>query len=209
MQGSLSTLSLEPRRQPRPGNVPVTCIGMSAGGLEPLKMIFRELPAESGMAFIVVHHIRNVPTLLPEILKACTHMPVELALAGRIVQPNHVYVLPSGKEVTLADSFFSVRSRSKPRGFSNVLTVLLESVAKSSHQSVAVVLSGVDADGAAALRAFRQHGGIVIAQEPDSAERPGMPAAAIHTGVVDHVLPPKSIPGRLEEIAREFSSFSR
>src|SRR5262252_9124557 len=71
--------------------------------------------------------------------------------------------------------FFSVRSQSKPRGFSNVLTVLLESVAKSSHQWVAVVLSGVDADGAAALRAFRQHGGIVIAQEPDSAERPGMP----------------------------------
>jgi len=106
-------------------------------------------------------------------------------------------------------TLFSVRSQSKPRGFSNVLTVLLESVAKSSHQCVAVVLSGVDADGAAALRAFRQHGGIVIAQEPDSAERPGMPAAAIHTGVVDHVLPPKSIPGRLEEIAREFSSFSR
>ena len=85
MGGSVSTPTFKPRRQPRAGNIPVTCIGMSAGGLEPLKMIFRELPAESGMAFIVVHHIRNVPTLLPEILKACTHMPVELASAGRIV----------------------------------------------------------------------------------------------------------------------------
>src|SRR5215468_5107294 len=136
MQGSLSTLSLEPRRQPRPGNVPVTCIGMSAGGLEPLKMIFRELPAESGMAFIVVHHIRNVPTLLPEILTACTDMPVELASTGRMLQPNHVYVLPSGKEVSLADSFFFVRSQSKPNGFSNVLTVLLHSLTKGNHRCV-------------------------------------------------------------------------
>jgi len=208
MEGSASILTFESRRQPRPGNVPVTCIGMSAGGIEPLKTIFRKLPAESGMAFVILHHIRTVPTLLPEILSGCTDMPVELASGGRIVQPNHVYVLPSGKEVTLADSFFSVRSRSKLRGFSNVLTVLLESLSRSNHRSVAVILSGIDADGSAALREFRQHGGIVIAQEPDSAEHPGMPAAAIHTGVVDHVLPPTAIAGRIAEIAREFRSFS-
>jgi len=124
------------------------------------------------------------------------------------VRPNHVYVLPSGKEVTLADSFFSVRSQSKPTGFSNVLTLLIDSLAKSNHRSVAVVLSGIDADGAAALREFRQHGGIVIAQKPDTAERPGMPVAAIHTGVVDHILRPKAIAGRLEEIAREFGTVS-
>src|SRR5215831_9779034 len=72
MEGSAATLSLVSYCQPRPGNVPVTCIGMSTGGIESLKTIFRELPAKSGMAFVVVHHIRNVPTLLPEILSACT-----------------------------------------------------------------------------------------------------------------------------------------
>jgi two-component system, chemotaxis family, protein-glutamate methylesterase/glutaminase len=208
MQGSVSALSLESNRQPRPGNIPVTCIGMSAGGMEPLKTIFRELPAESGMAFVVVHHIRKVPTLLPEILSTCTPMPVQLASGGLVVRPNHVYVLPSGTEVTLADSFFSVRSQSKHKGFSNVFTLLLKSLAKSNHRSVAVILSGVDADGAGALREFREHGGIVIAQEPDTAERPGMPTAAIRTGVVDDVLPPAAIAGRLEEIAQEFGSFS-
>jgi len=181
---------------------------MSAGGLEALKMIFRDLPADSGMAFVVVHHIRKVPTLLPEILSGCTPMPVQLASGGLVVHPNHVYVLPSGREVTLADSFFSVRSQSKPQGFSNVLTVLLESFAKSIHRSVAVILSGVDADGAAALKEFRRNGGIVIVQKPDTAERPGMPVAAILTGVVDHVLPPTAIAGRIEEIAREFNGFS-
>src|SRR5262249_47900823 len=124
---------------------------MSTGGIEPLKTIFRELPAKSGMAFVVVHHIRNVPTLLPEILSACTPMPVRLASGGLVVRPNHVYVLASGKQVTLADSFFSVRSQSKPKGFSNVLTVL-RSLAKSNHRSIAVILSGVDADGLPPLK---------------------------------------------------------
>src|SRR5215467_5324 len=208
MEGAVSTLTLEPRRRQRPANVPVTCIGMSAGGLEPLKTIFRGLSAETGIAFVVLHHLRNAPTRLPEILSSCTAMPVQLASGGLLVRPNHVYVLPSGTEVALADSFFSVRSQSKPKGFSNVLTVLLGSLAKSNHRSVAVILSGVDADGAAALREFREHGDIVIVQEPDTAERPGMPIAAIHTGVVDNVLPPAAIAGRIEEIAREFSIFS-
>ena len=179
---------------------------MSTGGIESLKPIFRALPAISGMAFVVVHHIRNVPTLLPEILSACTPMPVQLASGGLVVRPNHVYVLPSGKEVTLADSFFSVRSQSKPKGFSTVLTVLLKSLAESNHRSIAVILS--DADGAAALREFAGCGGIVIAQAPDTAERSGMPLAAILTGAVDHVLPPEAIAGQLERIAREFNRSS-
>jgi len=135
-------------------------------------------------------------------------MPVHLATGGHILRPNHVYVLPSARELTLADSFLTLRVQSKPTGFSNVLTILLKSLTKSSHRSIAVILSGVDADGAAALKEFRQRGGIVIAQQPDTAERPGMPVAAIQTGVVDYVLPPEAIPGHLEEIAREFSAFS-
>ena len=186
--------------------VPVTCIGMSAGGIEPLKTIFRRLPADTGMAFVVLHHLRNVPTRLPEILSTCTRMPVELASGGLIVLPNHVYVLPSARELTLTDSFLALRFQSKPTGFSNVLTILLTSLTESSHRRVAVILSGIDADGAVALREFRQQGGVVIAQKPDTAERPGMPAAAIQTGAVDHVLAPEAIAGRLAEIAREFST---
>jgi len=135
-------------------------------------------------------------------------MPVHLATGGHIVRPNHVYVLPSARELTLADSFLALRFQSKPKGLSNVLTILLKSLTKSRHRSVTVILSGVDADGAAALKEFRQHGGIVIAQEPHTAERPGMPIAAIETGAVDYVLRPEAIPSQLEEIAREFSTLS-
>src|SRR5262245_12462044 len=107
---------------------------MSAGGIEPLKTIFRGLPADTGMAFVVLHHLRKVPTRLPEILSACTKMPVQLASGGLIVLPNHVYVLPSARELTVADSFLALRFQSKPTGFSNVLTILLASLTKSSHR---------------------------------------------------------------------------
>lgn len=206
MQASTAISSANSQRPQQLKTVPVTCIGMSAGGIEPLKTIFRGLPADTGMAFVVLHHLRNVPTLLPEILSTCTRMPVQLASGGLIVLPNHVYVLPSARELTLADSFLALRFQSKPTGFPNVLTILLQSLTRSSHRGVAVILFGVDADGAAALREFRQHGGIVIAQEPDTAERPGMPVAAIRTGVVDYVLPPEGIARQLDEIASELSS---
>jgi two-component system CheB/CheR fusion protein len=102
----------------------------------------------------------------------------------------------------------ALRLQSKLTGFSNVFTILLESLAKSNHRSVAVVLSGIDSDGAAALAEFREHGGIVIAQEPYTALYPGMPFAAIQTGVVDYVLPPEAIAIKIEEIARKFKERS-
>jgi len=143
--------------------------------------------------------------MLPEILSTCTDMPLELAVSGQMIRRNHIYVLPSGKDITLADGFFSLRPNTKNVGFSNVLTLFLQSLATSQHPGVAIILSGVDADGAASLKAFRQRGGITIAQEPKTAGQAEMPEAAILTGVVDHVLPPEAIAGQLERIARGFN----
>ena len=166
---STKTLTAVCRQASSP--IPVVCVGLSSGGLKPLKMIFRNLSSKTGMAFVVVHHIHNVPTMLPEILSACTHMPVMLVAGGQLARPNHVYVLPSGRDIALADGFFSLRPRTKRTGFSNVLTLFLQSLANSQHPGVAVILSGVDADGATALRAFREHGGMTIAQEPGTNRR--------------------------------------
>ena len=88
--------------------IPVVCIGMSSGAVPTVKALFRQLSPKTGMAFVVVHHVHNVPTRLPEILSRCTDMPAELASDGLPVRPNHVYILPSGKEMRLADGFFSL-----------------------------------------------------------------------------------------------------
>lgn len=183
---------------------PVVCIGMSSGSLTPLRSLFQQLSPGTGMAFVVIHHLRNVPACLPQILSQCTKMPVQLASGGLLLQPNHVYVLPSGTEIGLADGHFSIRPTSKFVGFSNVFTICLESLAKSRHQGIAVILSGLDSDGAAALAAFKRHGGITIVQDPSTAEIPAMPNAAIETGCVDYALAPAAIASHLEKLADEY-----
>lgn len=204
METTIPALSSNVAGLCKPQTFPVVCIGMSAGGIWPLKMIFKKLPANTGLAFVVIHHVRNVPTRLPQLLSAWTEMPVALAVKGESVRPNSVYVLPSGMEIILSDGSFAMRPQTKRHGFSNVLTIFLDSLSKSGHPGVAVILSGVDADGAAALKALRQRGGITIAQEPRTAERAAMPISAIQTGVVDDVLPPEAIAGKLEQLARQF-----
>ncbi len=187
-----------------PETIPVVCIGLSAGAVKPLKDLFCTLNPHTGMAFVVIHHLgRQHPSLLPGILSACTAMKVELAESGISLEPDHVYVMPSGSEISINDTTLEVRSRSVVRGWSNVVTVFIESLTRSNHPGIAVILSGLDHDGAAGLKAFKRYGGITIAQAPWTATCPDMPDAAISTGAVDYVLPPEGIATELERLARK------
>ncbi len=183
---------------------PVVCIGMSAGAIAPLIIMFRQLKTDTGMAFVVLHHRRSFPMNLDKILAGCTPMPVKMATSGLKIEPNHVYVLHSGEEMIVRDGSFSTRARSKVHGWPNIVTVFLDSLSKSKHRGIAVILSGLDENGSAALRAFSDMGGITIVQSPESAELPDMPRAAIKTGTVNYVLAPEAIAGQLEKTARRF-----
>lgn len=183
---------------------PIVCVGMSAGGVAPLQTLFRALNSKTGMAFVAIHHLRQRnPTQLPMILSSCTSMPVQLAEPGISIQPDHVYVLPSGQEMTLADGSFALHARSKLQGWANVISLFLGSLTKSRHPGVAVILSGMDADGSEALKNFKLAGGITIVQAPDTASSRDMPLAAIRTGAVDYVLEPEAMAVQLEKIAKE------
>lgn len=183
---------------------PVACIGMSAGGTVPLMTLFRALSRKTGMAFVVIHHLRqNHPTHLPVILSRCTSMPVQLAETGSSIEPDHVYILPSGQEITLADGAFALRPRKKLRGWANVVSLFLDSLTESQYGKIAVILSGMNADGAEVLKAFQRRGGITIAQDPYTASSREMPEAAIKTGAVDYILEPEAIAGQLESIAEK------
>ena len=183
---------------------PVVCIGMSKGAIAPCILVLSQLKTDTGMAFVVLHHVRSFPTQLDKILAGCTSMPVEMAVSGMAIQPNHVYVLPSGSEMIVNDGSFRTRPRSKVTGWPNIVTVFLDSLAKSKHDGIAVILSGLDENGSAALRAFANRGGITIVQSPESAESPSMPRAAIMTGKVNYVLAPGAIAHQLESTARAF-----
>jgi two-component system CheB/CheR fusion protein len=204
MKGTTLTLASKVRSSREVSAVPVVCLGISAGGIRPLKTIFQALPPKTGLAFVVIHHLRSIPTRLPEILSASTEIPVELAADGARIRPDSISVLPSGMELELVDSCFALRPQTRLLGFSNVLTIFLQSLSRSAHPGVAFILSGADADGAAALKSFRRCGGITIAQDPRTAERSGMPISAIQTGAVDDVLPPEAIASKLDRLAHQF-----
>ena len=181
---------------------PVVCVGGSAGGLDAYKRLLRHLPADMGVAIVIVNHLRRVDTMLHEILPHYTTMPVELITEGLVIRPNHVFIIPAQRDLHVRDGEFRLKPISKPRGWPDVITVFLRSLTEHwQGKLIAVIVSGYDGDGAAALCGIREVGGITIAQKLDTAGEPEMPESAIASGCIDFVLSPEDIARQIARIA--------
>jgi len=144
-----------------------------------------------------------VPTQLHEVLIRFSSMPVVLITEAMEVQPNQVFIIPANRDLHVANGVFHLQPISKPRGWPDVITVFLRSLtAHWGGQLIAVIVSGYDGDGAAALCGIRESGGITIAQKPSTASQPDMPDSAIDTGCIDFVLSPEDIAQTIVRIAR-------
>jgi chemotaxis response regulator CheB len=175
-------------------NFPVVCVGGSAGGLDAYTRFLKNLPADMGAAIVIVNHLRTVATLLHEILPGYTKMPVELITERLVIRPNHVFIIPEQRDLHVLDGEFQLKPISKPRGWPDVITVFLRSLTKHwDGKLIAVIVSGYDGDGAAALCGIKEVGGITIAQKPDTAKQPEMPQSAIASGCIDFILSPEDI----------------
>jgi chemotaxis response regulator CheB len=175
-------------------NFPVVCVGGSAGGLDAYTRFLKNLPADMGAAIVIVNHLRTVATLLHEILPGYTKMPVELITERLVIRPNHVFIIPEQRDLHVLDGEFQLKPISKPRGWPDVITVFLRSLTKHwDGKLIAVIVSGYDGDGAAALCGIKEVGGITIAQKPDTARQPEMPQSAIASGCIDFILSPEDI----------------
>lgn len=173
---------------------PVVCVGGSAGGLDAYIRLLRNLPPDMGVAIVIVNHLRTVATMLHEILPQHTSMPVELITEKLDIRPNHVFIIPEQRDLHVLDGEFRLKPISKPRGWSDVITVFLRSLTEHwDGKIVAVIVSGYDGDGAEALCGIKEVGGVTIAQKLDTAAQPDMPASAIASGCVDFVLSPENI----------------
>ncbi len=185
---------------------PVVCVGGSAGGLDAYTRLLRHLPADLGVAIVIVNHLRTVSTQLHVILPRFTTMPVELITERLDIQPNHVFIIPEQRDLHILDGEFRLKPISKPRGWPDVITVFLQSLTKHwDGKLIAIIVSGYDGDGAAALCGIRDVGGITIAQSPDTAKAPDMPVSAIESGCIDFVLAPEDIAKEIARIARAAS----
>jgi two-component system, chemotaxis family, protein-glutamate methylesterase/glutaminase len=182
---------------------PVVCVGGSAGGLDAYTRLLRHLPADMGVAIVIVNHLRTVATLLHEILPRYTKMPVELIAERLLVRPNRVFIIPEKRDLHVLDGEFRLEPISKPRGWPDVITVFLRSLTHHwDGKLIAVIVSGYDGDGAAALCGIKEVGGITIAQKLETAGQPDMPESAIASGCVDFVLSPEDIAQEIVRIAR-------
>jgi two-component system chemotaxis response regulator CheB len=182
---------------------PVVCVGGSAGGLDAYIRLLGHLPADMGVAIVIVNHLRTVATLLHEILPRYTEMPVELITERLLIRPNCVFIIPEQRDLHVLEGEFRLKPISKPRGWPDVITVFLRSLTEHwDGKLIAVIVSGYDGDGAAALCGIKEVGGITIAQRLDTAGAPDMPQSAIASGCIDFVLSPEDIAKEIVRIAQ-------
>ena len=180
---------------------PIVCVGGSAGGLDAYIRLLHNLPADMGVAIVIVNHLRTVATMLHEILPLHTTMPVELITERLDIQSDHVFIIPEKRDLHVLNNEFRLKPISKPRGWPDVITVFLRSLIKHwDGILIAVIVSGYDGDGAEALCGIKVVGGITIAQKPETAAQPDMPESAIASGCIDFILSPEDIAKEIKRI---------
>jgi two-component system, chemotaxis family, CheB/CheR fusion protein len=192
-------------------NLPIVGIGASAGGVEALEQFFRSVPADNGLAFVVVTHLpRDRESMLPEILGRAARMPVLEARDGERVEAEHVYVLPPGAILTIRGGRLQLRRTGAAERQRAPIDVFFNSLAEDqAEHAIGVVLSGGGTDGTLGLKAIKEHGGLTIAQgsnvtRPRFAE---MPLSAVASGFVDLELPVENIAERIIAYVRNWGAF--
>jgi two-component system, chemotaxis family, CheB/CheR fusion protein len=183
---------------------PVVGIGASAGGLDAFRQLLSNLPADTGMAFVLIQHLEpNQKSLLSEILSRETTMPVVEVQQDMAVEPNCIYVIPPSTKMVILQGLLHLTPRNKAQGVAMPIDAFFLSLAVDrGSKAIAVVLSGGESDGARGLEAVKEAGGITFAQCEASAKVSSMPNMAVATGQVDFVLPPSAIAEELAKISR-------
>lgn len=200
------------RKNEKPGacsvnpQCPLVAIGASAGGLEVFGQFFQRMPPDSGLAFVLIQHLDPThDTLMPELLAKHTKMPVLRADNGLKIRANHVYTIPPNGRLGIDGCTLRV-DELPPGGDSKVIDMFFRSVAEDQKANViGIILSGTGNDGTMGFKAIKEHGGLTIAQKPETAKFEGMPRSAVSSGFSDIVLPLEEIPARVVEYARHLA----
>ncbi|HEX4809977.1 MAG TPA: chemotaxis protein CheB [Bryobacteraceae bacterium] len=187
---------------PRGHAFPIVGVGASAGGLNAFVRLLKALPANTGMAFVLVQHLDpHHESQLPGILRTSTDMPVHTVEDGMTVRPNEVFVIPPNSTMILEDGVLRLASRGP--GLHLPIDAFFESLARvQGSRAIGIVLSGNASDGSLGVRAIKEECGLTFAQDEGSAQHIGMPRNAIATGAVDFVMPPADIAAELLYISR-------
>lgn len=184
---------------------PIVGIGASAGGLAAFETLFSSMPpdADIGMAFVLVQHLApDRKSILSDIVRSHTCMQVFEAEDGMQVNPNSVYILPPNHDMAILNGVLQLLEPSSPRGQRLPIDFFFRTLAEDMHErAICILLSGTGNDGSLGVRAIKGEEGLVIVQDPETAEHSGMLRSAIETGFVDYVLPINEMPRQLVDYA--------
>lgn len=187
------------RKVSNPLPFPVVGMGASAGGLDAFKQFFSAMPADSGMAFVLVQHLApEQESLTADILAKHTAMTVAQVEDKIAIEPNHVYVIPPNTNLSIRSGVLYLSAPVQPHGHRLPIDFFFRSLAEDQEaKALCIILSGTGRDGTLGLKAIKGHGGMAIAQSPETAQFDGMPRSAIDTGLIDYVLPVAEMPAVL------------
>ncbi len=190
---------------PPRNDFPVVGLGASAGGLEAVGKLLDALPADGGMAFILVQHLDPThESMMVDLLRGHTAMTVVQAADAMLVERNHVYVIPPQSDLSIRKGALHLSPPRERRGARMPFDFFLRSLAEECGRlAVCVVLSGTGADGTVGLKAIKEKGGLIVVQDPAEAAFDGMPRSAISTGAADLVLTVSEIPEALAARGRQ------
>ncbi|MDP1785152.1 MAG: chemotaxis protein CheB, partial [Sulfuricurvum sp.] len=180
---------------------PIVGIGASAGGLAAFEAFFSGMPIDTtpNMAFVLVQHLAPEHTsILADLIQKYTPMHVFEVKDGITVQPNCVYIIPPGVDMALLNGTLQLLEPSQPHGRRLPIDFFFRSLAQDQHErAIGIILTGTGSDGTQGIRAIKKEGGMVIVQDPTSAEYDGMPRSAVATGLVDYELSPSEMSTQL------------
>lgn len=174
-------------------------IGTSAGGLEGIEQFFINMPANSGLAFVLVPHLDPTHiSILPDLIQKYTEMRVIRIKDGMKVEPNCVYVIPPNKDMAILHGVLQLIDPIKTTGPRLPIDYFFRSLAVDQQEkSIGIILSGMGTDGTLGLRAIKGELGMAMVSDPQSAKYDSMPRSAIETGLIDYILAPKDMPKQL------------
>jgi two-component system, chemotaxis family, CheB/CheR fusion protein len=183
---------------------PIVAIGASAGGLEALEDFFRHVPIGSGLAFVVIQHLDpDRKGMMAELLQRATPMPVAQARNRMKVKPDCVYIIPPNRDLSILHDSLYLLEPVAPRGLRLPIDFFFRALADDRReQAIGVILSGMGSDGTLGVRAIKEHGGLILVQDPATAKFDGMPRSALDTGLADIVAPAADLPQRLIDTLR-------
>jgi two-component system CheB/CheR fusion protein len=178
---------------------PIVALGGSAGSFKAFEKFLSQTPPDTGFAFVIIMHLDPRKNMnVAGILQKFTLIPVIEAEDGTQLAPNHVYVIPPNKDMGIHNGTLLLFKASRTKGARMSIDYFLQSLAEDQwNYAVAVIFSGMGADGETGVRMIKEKLGMAMVQDPETAEYRSMPEAAIESGMVDYILSPEDMPAKI------------